>query len=295
MSKKSGVGINLIFLVLVLLLIGTLVCIGGYAYFHEAEHEAKPASAPKALTTTETSSAVTSVTTTVSSMTTTTATAATTTTASTVKISRLEYHGFNETITENNSDINYILSSEDSGDILHIYNGDRWTVSDFRDSSVASVSKDKEASSFNKYINSEYVTESKSDIGISAEIKDGKTLAVKSFGGECTELKIVSNNDKYAEISYKADTKKGTLEADLTDGSFLNGLYFIHGEYTEGGKTYPLNTYLFVNCKSDDEKDSHYYLCSLKQEREADVTSTSDTETTSETTTVSAETTTTAA
>lgn len=294
MSKKSGVGINLIFLVLVLLLIGTLVCIGGYAYFHEAEHEAKPASAPKALTTTETSSAVTSVTTTVSSMTTTTATAATTT-ASTVKISRLEYHGFNETITENNSDINYILYSEDSGDILHIYNGDRWTVSDFRDSSVASVSKDKEASSFNKYINSEYVTESKSDIGISAEIKDGKTLAVKSFGGECTELKIVSNNDKYAEISYKADTKKGTLEADLTDGSFLNGLYFIHGEYTEGGKTYPLNTYLFVNCKSDDEKDFHYYLCSLKQEREADVTSTSDTETTSETTTVSAETTTTAA
>ena len=288
MSKKSGAGINLIFLVLVLLLIGALVCIGGYAYFHEAEHEAKPASAPKALTTTEITSASTSSTTTGSS--TTTASAAKTTT-STERLSRLEYHGFNETVTEKAADVKYVLSSDDTGDLLHIYSGDRWIISDFGDSSVASVSKGKDTSSFIKYINSENVTDSKSDIGISAKIKDGKKLSVESFGGECTELKIVSNNDKYADISFKADTKKGTLEADLTDGSFLNGLYFIHGEYTEDGKTYPLNVYLFVNCKSDDEKDYHFYLCSLKQESETDVPTASDTESASETTTVSAETT----
>ena len=298
MRKGSGAGINLIFCILALLLAGALTGIGIYAVVHKPEKvEAEPVIAETTVEKTEPTEKETVTTETSSEADATSTPKATTTTAAAAATTapprdRTEYHGFNETITEKAPDVKYVLSFEDSGDVLHIYNDDKWTVSDFKDSSVASVSKGKDASSFNTYINSAAVTDTKSDIGISAGIKNGNKLSVESFGGECTELKIVSNNDKYADLSFKADTKKGTLEADLTDSSFQNSLYVIHGEYTEGGKTYPINVYLFVNCKSNDENDFHFYLCSLKDESDAKVPASSGSETASEPTTVSTETTT---
>ena len=284
MRKGSGAGINLIFCILALLLAGALTGIGVYTVVHKPEKiEAEPAAAEATYENTEpseegtvlTETSTDAETTTTSEVTTTTAAAST---AAAKSLDRTEYHGFNETITEKSPDVKYVLSFEDSGDVLQIYNGDRWTVSEFGYSSVASVRKDGDSSSFNTYINSADVKNTKSDIGISAEIKNGNKLAVESLGGECTELKIVSNNDKYADLSCKADIRKGTLEADLTDSSFQNGLYVIHGEYTEGGKTYPINVYLFVNCKSNDEKDLHFYLCTLKRESDTAVPASSGTE-----------------
>ena len=280
MKKKSGAGINLVFFVLALLLMGALAGICTYAYFHESEHEAKPASAPLTLTTDATTT-TTSATTTASTATTTVS--ATTTTATTT-VRRLKYHGFNETVAADPSQAELTLTEEESGDIFHYYPNSGWTFRGFTDKAAVGLPKDKSGKTASYYANSPDVKDSKSDIGFTAEIKDGKTLKVESYGGELTELRIVSNNDKYAELSYSADVKKGTLEADMLDSSYANGIYVINGEYSVSGETCDLNIYLFVNCKSDNEKDYSFYLCTGSQ---------SETEPASTSTTTSSETTTT--
>ena len=265
MSKKSGAGINLIFFVLVLLLAGALTAIGAYAYFHKPEHEAKPASAPLVTEaseeTTTTAGATVTTAQTSASATTVTSTAATTTTA----VSKLKYHEYNETVAADDANAVLTLTKEESGDLFHYYPNSEWTFSDFADKAVVGLEKGKDGSSASYYINGSEVKASKSDIGFTAEIKDGKTLRVESYGGELSELRIVSNNDKYAELSYDSDVKKGTLEADLYSGSYPNGIYVINAEYTVDDKTCDLNIYLLVNCKSDDEKDYSFCLCNCSQ------------------------------
>ena len=280
----------MIFFVLALLLASALVCIGFYIYFHEGEHEAKPTSAPKTLSAETTSSTASTSTAPTAS---TTAVSVTTTTTSTTAVSKLKYHGFNETVAADPSKAVLTLAEEDSGDLFHFYPSSVWAFSGFSDKAEVGLPKDKEGKAASYYINGADVKDSKSDIGFTAEIKDGKTLKVESYGGELTELRIVSNNDKYAELAYTADIKKGTLEADLRDGSFSNGLYVINGEYTVSGKTSDLNIYLFVNCKSDDEKDYSFYLCTGKQGSSAAETTTTTVTTSTTTETSSTETTTT--
>ncbi|MDO4864792.1 MAG: hypothetical protein Q4A05_11550 [Ruminococcus sp.] len=266
MRKKSGAGINLILFVLALLLAGALAAIGIYTYFHKSEHEAEPASAPPVTETTE-ETTTSAATTTASKVTTSKATTSATTTTSTTTAaeSKLKYHGYNETLAAKPSDAILTLTEEDSGDLFHYYPNSEWTFRDFAEKATVGLEKNKDGSSMSYYINSPDVKASKSDIGFTAEIKGGRTLRVESYGGELTELRIVSNNDKYVKPDYTADIRKGTLEADLYSGSFTNGIYVINGEYTVKDKTCCLNICLFVNCKSDDEKDYSFYLCSCSQ------------------------------
>lgn len=265
MRKKSGAGINLIFFVLVLLLAGALAAIGVYTYFHESEHEAKPASAPIVTDTSEETTTSASTTASTSKTTASTTTATTSAATTTSAVSKLKYHEYNETVAADTSDTVLTLTKEESGDLFHYYPNSEWTFSDFSDKAAVGLEKGKSSSSASYFINSPEVKTSKSDIGFTAEIKDGKTLKVESYGGELSELRIASNNDKYADLTYKADVKKGTLEADLSGNSYPNGIYVINGEYTVDGKTCDLNIYLFVNCKSDDEKDYSFYLCTCSQ------------------------------
>ena len=286
MNKRSGAGINLIFFVLALLLTSALVCIGLYAYFHESDHEAKPASAPTVLATTEaTATASTSTSATTAATTTASAIMSTTTTTT---VSKLKYHGFNETVAADPSKAVFTLSEEESGDLFHYYPNSEWTFRGFADKATVGIAKDKVSKASSYYINTPEVKDSKSDIGFTAEIKNGKTLKVESYGGELSELRIVSNNDKYADLGCTADVKKGTLEADLCGSSFPNGLYVINAEYTVGDKTCDLNICLFVNCKSDDEKDYSFYLCTASQgdiDAETTTTTTTTVSASSETTT----------
>ncbi len=282
MRKGSGAAINLIFFALALLLAGALAGIGVYIFVHEPDKEkAEPVMTETVTEASEPTEEETVPTETTTEATTSKATTSATTTKASSAPDRLEYHAYIDTITEKAPDVEYEMTDKDSGDVFHIYSGDKLVLSSFKDSSSASIAKDKDASTFDKYINSPNVRADKSDIGLTAEIREGKKLRVESLGGECDELVITSNNDKYADIEYKADTKKGTLEADLSDGSFRNGLYVIHGEFTEGGKKFPINLYLYVNCKSDDEKDMHFYLCSLSRVKSEPAT-TSEQEATSE-------------
>ncbi|MBR6070441.1 MAG: hypothetical protein IKP78_07630 [Ruminococcus sp.] len=290
MSKKSGAGINLIFFVLVLLLAGALTAIGAYAYFHKPEHEAKPVSAPLVTETSEetTTTAGTTVSTAKTTASTTIATTSVTTTTTASSVSKLEYHEYNETIAADAAKAVLTLTKEESGDLFHYYPNSEWTFSSFSDKAVVGLDKGKDGSSASYYINGAEVRSSKSDIGFTAEIKDGRTLKAESYGGELSELRIVSNNNKYAKLGYTADIKSGTLEADLYSGSYPNGIYVINAEYLVGDKTCDLNIYLFVNCKSDDEKDYSFYLCNCSQ-GSAEVTTAATEPASSETTTKKAD------
>ena len=277
MSKKSGAGINLFFFGTTIILVGALAGIGLYTCFHEEDHET---SAEEPVTfayeTIATAETTTSTTTTATTSTSTTQTTTTVTTES-----RLKYQKFNETVAADQSNAVITLADEEYGDLFHSYHDSEWTFSDFSDKAVVGVKKDKASPSESYYINCENAMAEKLDIGFTAEITGGKKLKVESYGGELSELRIVSNNDKYADTVYTSDVGKGTLEADLTDSSYLNGLYVVNGRYTVNGKSCDLNVYLFVNCKSDDSDDYSFYLCSANKEStepatEEDTASTTD-------------------
>lgn len=280
MQKKSGAGINLIFFVLALILTGAIVAICFYTYFHKSKHESEPANSKSITETTEITTTSTSTTLTSNSSISTTTTVSTISTTTASKISKLKYHNFNETLAAEPSDDTLTLSQEDSGDLFNYYPNSKWIFNKFANKAEVGIDKGKDGSSVSYYINNTNVNNSKSDIGFKAEIKNNQDLFVESYGGDLKELKIVSNNNKYSELKYKTDIKKGTLEADLTDNSYPNGIYVINGEYTVDNKTLFLNIYLYINCKSDEKEDYKYYLCWASQDNNSISTIVTDTTTT---------------
>ena len=283
MSKKTGAGINLIFFVITLLLAGALIAIGVYTYFHKSERAPKPeikSTLSEAIEKT-TTSFISSTT----SNTTTTTTSISVTTTSTTKISKLKYHEYNETVAAKPSEAVIILNQEESGDLFHYYPNSSLSFTNFSEKAAIGLDKEKDGSSASFCINSPNAKYSKGDIGFNAEIKDNKNLKVESYGGSLSDLRIVSNNNKYSDINYTVDVKNGKLEADLTDGSFSNGLYVINGQYLVDSKTYNLNIYIYVNCKSDNINDMNFYLCESTQYEASNEAETTSSENTSVTTT----------
>ena len=116
-----------------------------------------------------------------------------------------------------------------------------------------------------EYVNGSNTAYTEMYYGFKAEIINGRTLSVKNYtnlsGVEYIDLKIQSERPDIISPDYTVDYDKGTLTADLYDESFINGCYAITGTYEYKGKTSTCNLYLYVNCKSNDPSDYHFYIC----------------------------------
>lgn len=154
------------------------------------------------------------------------------------------------------------------------YSFARWIFFNFSDHGIAGSGLNNIALSEDYVNNINAVTYTEAYFGIKAEIKDNRMLNVESYShlnnAKLTDIKIQADYDVNVKPNYTVDISKGKLTADLYDDFFSNGLYAITATYKYGNETCHVNLYLFVNCKSDNASDYHFYICYGQSSRDKD-------------------------
>jgi hypothetical protein len=147
--------------------------------------------------------------------------------------------------------------------IFYMYGDDAWEFWRFADEGIVGCGKDylNSCDVYDKITNTENVAYAETYFGFTASIEN-KTLSVDNYYNvndvKCTDIKITYMDGTNPSYTVTSDNN---ITANLSDESYVNGLYAITADYASSKHIYTANMYLYINYASNDDSDFEAYVC----------------------------------